>query len=78
MNPGLALFDGVPQFGLFYGNPEQLWIQFLSVVITWGFCFSASALLFKITDLLVGMRATDEQEVKGLDVTLHSETGYQL
>jgi len=75
---GVVQFDGVPQLGLFYGNPEQLWIQFLSVVITWGFCFSASALLFKITDLLVGMRATDEQEVKGLDVTLHSETGYQL
>lgn len=75
---GIVEFDGVPQVGLFYGNPEQLWIQFLSVVITWGFCLAASAVLFKIVDVLVGMRADDEQEVKGLDVTLHSETGYQL
>lgn len=75
---GIVEFDGVPQLGLFYGNPEQLWIQFLSVVITWGFCLAASAVLFKIVDVLVGMRADDEQEVKGLDVTLHSETGYQL
>ena len=25
--------------GLLYGNPRQLWIQFVSVVATWGFCF---------------------------------------
>lgn len=75
---GVVKIDGVPQLGLFYGNPEQLWIQFLSVVITWGFCFVASVVLFKIVDAVVGMRATDEEEIKGLDITLHSETGYQL
>jgi Amt family ammonium transporter len=48
------------------------------VVITWVFCFVASVVLFKIVDAVVGMRATDEEEMKGLDITLHSETGYQL
>ncbi|WP_022663262.1 ammonium transporter [Paucidesulfovibrio longus] len=75
---GIVEFDGVPQLGLFYGNPNQLWIQFVSVVITWAFCFIASVVLFKIVDAVVGMRATDEEEMKGLDNTLHSETGYQL
>ncbi|MGE4553075.1 MAG: ammonium transporter [Desulfovibrionaceae bacterium] len=75
---GIVKFDGVPQLGLFYGNPEQLWIQFKSVVITWVFCFVASAVLFKIVDKIVGMRADAESEVRGLDVTQHSEAGYQL
>jgi Amt family ammonium transporter len=75
---GIVEIDGVPQLGLFYGNPNQLWIQFKSVVITWVFCFVASIIIFKIVDLVVGMRATDEEETKGLDVALHSETGYQM
>ncbi len=75
---GIVEFDGVPQLGLFYGNPNQLWIQFKSVVITWVFCFVASIIIFKVVDLVVGMRATDEEETKGLDVALHSETGYQM
>jgi Amt family ammonium transporter len=32
--------------------------------------------LFKITDLLVGVRATDKQEAIGLDETQHGETAY--
>ncbi|MGE4291226.1 MAG: ammonium transporter [Desulfovibrio sp.] len=75
---GIVEFDGVPQVGLFYGNPNQLWIQLVSVVVTWGFCLVASVVLFKIVDMVVGMRASDEEEMKGLDNTLHSETGYQL
>ncbi len=63
--------------GLLYGNPEQLWIQFKSVIITWIFCFVASVCLFKIVDATIGMRVSKEEEFKGLDVALHNETGYQ-
>ena len=75
---GIVEFDGVPQLGLFYGNPGQLWIQFKSVVITWVFCFVASVIIFKVVDLVVGMRASEDEETRGLDVALHSETGYQM
>ena len=64
--------------GLFYGNPEQLWIQFLSVVATWAFCFVMSLILFKVVDLMVGIRVSQDDENKGLDVSQHSEVGYQL
>ncbi|HML63104.1 MAG TPA: ammonia channel protein, partial [Solidesulfovibrio sp.] len=64
--------------GLFYGNPGQLWIQFLSVVATWAFCFVMSLILFKVVDLMVGIRVSQEDENKGLDVSQHSEVGYQL
>jgi len=64
--------------GLFFGNPGQLWIQFVSVVATWVYCFGVSYVLFKITDIVVGLRVTPDQEAQGLDVSQHSETGYQL
>ncbi len=63
--------------GLFYGNPGQLWIQFVSVLATWVFCFGVSWVLFKLVDVTVGLRASAEDEVKGLDVSQHSEAGYQ-
>ncbi|EFL50087.1 ammonium transporter [Solidesulfovibrio fructosivorans JJ]] len=64
--------------GLFYGNPGQLWIQFVSVVATWAYCFVMSLILFKIVDVMVGIRVSQEDETKGLDVSQHSEVGYQL
>ncbi|MHC1713819.1 MAG: ammonium transporter [Solidesulfovibrio sp.] len=64
--------------GLFYGNPGQLWIQFVSVAATWIFCFVMTLILFKVVDLIVGIRVSQEDEIKGLDVSQHSEVGYQL
>ncbi|EHJ49325.1 ammonium transporter [Solidesulfovibrio carbinoliphilus subsp. oakridgensis] len=64
--------------GLFYGNPGQLWIQFVSVAATWAFCFVMTLILFKVVDLMVGIRVSQEDEIKGLDVSQHSEVGYQL
>lgn len=64
--------------GLFYGNPGQAWIQFLSIAATWAFCFVASYILFKVVDALFGLRADVEDEVRGLDISQHSETAYQI
>jgi len=63
--------------GLFYGNPSQLWIQLASVAATWAFCFVASLILFKLVDATIGLRASEEDEVRGLDLSQHNETGYQ-
>jgi len=63
--------------GLFYGNPSQLWIQLASVAATWAFCFTASLILFKLVDATIGLRASDEEEERGLDLSQHNETGYQ-
>ena len=64
--------------GLLYGNPEQLWIQFVSVVATCVFSFTVSYVLFKIIDKTMGVRVGDDEEEVGLDVAQHSEHGYQL
>lgn len=64
--------------GLFFGNPGQLWIQFLSVLVTWVFAFVMSVTIFKILDWTMGLRVSEEEEVRGLDITQHSETAYSL
>jgi len=64
--------------GLFHGNPGQLWIQFVSVVATWAFCFIGTLVILKIVDKLVGLRPSVEDEQRGLDLSQHSETGYQF
>ncbi|MDY6851743.1 MAG: ammonia channel protein, partial [Thermodesulfobacteriota bacterium] len=64
--------------GLFFGNPAQLGIQAVSVIATIVFCFVMTLVILKVLDALVGLRVSDEDEVKGLDLSLHSETGYNL
>jgi len=64
--------------GLFYGNPGQFLIQVIAVLVTMVFSFVVSYILFKILDATMGLRVTAEDEVAGLDITEHQETGYSL
>jgi Amt family ammonium transporter len=59
--------------GLLEGNPAQLWIQFVGVVITIVWCAFGTWLCLKIIDLAIGLRVTKDQEREGLDVALHGE-----
>jgi len=62
--------------GLFFGNPGQLGIQALSVIVTIGYAFIMSLILLKALDWIMGLRVSPEDEVSGLDLTQHSETAY--
>jgi Amt family ammonium transporter len=64
--------------GLFYGNSSQLWTQLLAVVVTWIFAFVMTMIILKVVDVIIGLRVTDEDEEKGLDISQHNETGYSL
>jgi len=64
--------------GLFYGNPKQLWIQFLAVVVTWVLAFVMTAVILKVLDAMMGLRISEEDEQAGLDLSQHSETAYVL
>jgi Amt family ammonium transporter len=64
--------------GLFFGRPVQLWTQFVSVVATMAFAFFMTVIILKLVDLIVGLRVTGEEEIRGMDITLHNETGYSL
>ena len=62
--------------GLFFGNPGQLWIQFVSVIATMIFAFIMTVIILKFIDKIMGLRVSEEDEEKGLDISLHNETGY--
>jgi len=64
--------------GLFYGNPGQAWIQIVSIVATWGYCYIASRIILYVVDAVVGLRVTPEEEFTGLDLSEHNERGYSL
>ncbi|WP_320174137.1 ammonium transporter [Maridesulfovibrio sp.] len=73
-----GLFASIGAEGLFYGNASQLWIQIESCIATWAYCFTVSWILFKLIDKFYGLRPSEEEEVAGMDVSDHSETGYQI
>ena len=62
--------------GALYGNYRQLWVQFIAVFATIIYSGIGTFLLFKLTEKLVGIRATDKHEAIGLDETQHGETAY--
>lgn len=65
--------------GLFYGNPGQVWTQFLSVVGTIIFSVIATIIVVFITKILAGgLRVTDEEEQAGLDNALHGERAFEI
>lgn len=59
--------------GLLYGNAKQLGIQLLATVVTIIFSGVMTFVLYKIVDGLVGIRATQKEEIAGLDITQHNE-----
>jgi ammonium transporter, Amt family len=62
--------------GLFYGNPAQLGIQALAVLISVTFAFVGTFLILKLVDGLMGLRVSDEEERMGLDLSQHDERAY--
>jgi Amt family ammonium transporter len=64
--------------GLFYGNPAQFIIQLKAVAITVAYSGVVSFVLLKLVDAVIGLRATEQSERIGLDLTDHRETGYTV
>jgi Amt family ammonium transporter len=62
--------------GLLFGNPGQFWIQVKASVLIAAYSFVVSWLLLKLVDATVGLRASDDEERIGLDLTQHREAGY--
>jgi Amt family ammonium transporter len=62
--------------GLLFGNPKQLAVQAGAVALVAVYSFAVSMGLFKIIDLLMGLRVEADQETEGLDISQHGEAGY--
>ncbi len=58
------------------GIPAQLWIQAKAVGITVIWTAVVAYLAFKLVNLLLGIRVTEEEEREGLDISAHGESAY--
>jgi len=64
--------------GLLYGNPGQLWTQFVMVAVLWAYSFGMTYVILKVLDRLMGVCLEGSEEEVGLDVSQHGEQAYQL
>ncbi len=59
-----------------YSIISQVWIQLKGVLITIVWSGVVAFIAFKIVDLTIGLRVSEEDEREGLDITSHGETAY--
>jgi Amt family ammonium transporter len=68
-NPGSAVAGE-------YAMGTQVFAQLKAVLLTLVLSGVGSAILYKIVDVIIGLRVTTEEEREGLDVTDHGERAY--
>jgi Amt family ammonium transporter len=59
-----------------YSIGGQVWIQFQGVLTTLVWSAVVAFIAYKIVDLVIGLRVTEEEEREGLDISSHGETAY--
>jgi Amt family ammonium transporter len=55
---------------------SQLWVQAEGVLITMVWSSVVAFIAYKIVDMTIGLRVTEEEEREGLDITYHGESAY--
>ncbi|MGH8719105.1 MAG: ammonium transporter [Burkholderiales bacterium] len=75
--PGLVV-DWVTAKTGYPGIAAQLWIQAKAVVTTLVWSGVVAYIAYKLADILVGLRVTEEEEREGLDINSHGETAYHV
>jgi Amt family ammonium transporter len=64
--------------GLLAGNPSLLVAQVVSVLATIVYSFVVTFILLKLVDATLGLRATQDDEIQGLDLSQHGERAYSI
>jgi Amt family ammonium transporter len=59
--------------GLFFGNPDQLGIQLIAVLVTVAFSFAGTYVIARLLHASIGLRVTAMEEEVGLDISSHGE-----
>jgi len=60
------------------GGVELLKIQTISVISTIAYSFIVSFIILKVIDKFVGLRVEHKEELQGLDLSQHGESGYRF
>ncbi|MFN7919235.1 MAG: ammonium transporter [Bryobacteraceae bacterium] len=79
INNALKDAAGKPQaLGLVDGNGGQIVNQLIATAAAWGLAIVGTLIILKVTDAIVGLRVSPEDETAGLDLAMHGEEGYNL
>src|SRR5580704_13770568 len=64
--------------GMVDGNASQVLNQLIGVAIAWGLAIVGTLVILKICDMVTGLRADAQEEIDGLDLSMHGEEGYNF
>ncbi len=65
--------------GLFYGGGlDQLGKQFIGAIAVLGYSLVVTAIIALVIKAIIGLRVSEDQEVGGVDLAEHAESGYEL
>jgi Amt family ammonium transporter len=67
LHPGLLITDG---------GTDLLLDQIVAAAATFAYSFVVSLVIAKVVEATIGLRASDDQQNAGLDLSLHAETAY--
>ena len=74
---GLGVYDYVAnKVADGYSIGGQVWIQLQGVLVTIVWSGVVAFIAFKLIDLVIGLRVSEEEEREGLDISSHGETAY--
>jgi len=59
-----------------YDIAAQVWIQAQAVITTLIWSGIVSYVAYKVVDLVLGLRVSEEEEREGLDISSHGESAY--
>ncbi len=59
-----------------YDMLGQVWIQAKNVGLTLAWSGIGSAIIYKVVDLVIGLRPSPDEEREGLDIADHGERAY--
>jgi Amt family ammonium transporter len=60
------------------GNAAQVLNQVAGCAVAWVLAAAGTWVILKICDAVTGIRASDEHEIEGLDLSMHGEEGYNF
>lgn len=59
--------------GLFFGETHLFYVHLVTMVVVSALVFGGTLVLLKITDLIIPLRVSQEEEEAGLDISQHGE-----
>ncbi|HEY2119067.1 MAG TPA: ammonium transporter [Candidatus Acidoferrum sp.] len=77
-----ALYNPIFGEGKAVGGLDGRWLQvgyqLVGIAFAWSFAVIGTIVILKVVDLVTGVRAREEHEIEGLDISEHGEEAYNM